>query len=327
MERPDEILIQRVLNEKATPDEAQRVAEWFATDEGCRWLSGHMDSTAEHLLAGRMPLLTDVPTEELLQRINRAINRKRRRTFFMRAAAVLIPCALVIAAWMDLSNRLGDRPFSIPEQHQERCARGERREIIFQDGTKVWLNAGTTLSYPSRFGVAERNVKLNGEAYFEVTPNAKRPFIVDLNGVEVRVLGTSFNVEAYDNKSTIDVVLIDGLVEFRAGKTTYVMHPSQELVYDKVMKKATVYNNSNAYGHTLWHNNILYFRDASLSDVIATLESWYDCKFVVKNPLAYERTFSLQTSELPLQELLHEMQQISDVVFTMKGKEVSVNIK
>ena len=327
MERPNDILIQRVLNEKATPDEAQWVAKWFATDEGCRWLSTHMDNFAEQILSGKIPVLADLPADELLQRINKEINRRRRRMIFLRVAAVLIPCAIIIAAWIDLSNRLGDQPFSTPVQQKEICVRGERRQIIFQDGTKIWLNAGTTLSYPSHFGLSERRVRLDGEAYFEVTPNARRQFVVDINDVEVRVLGTSFNVEAYDNKSTIDVVLIDGTVEFAAGTEKYIMGPSQKLVYDKTSKQTTLSHESNADVHALWHNNIIYFRDTPLGDVISTLEDWYDCHFFVADAAAYKRRFSLKTPELPLTELLNEMQQISDVVFTVKGKEVTVNIK
>lgn len=327
MERPNDILIQRVLNEKATPEEAQLVAAWFSTDDGCRWLSNHMDNTVEQILSGKIPLLADIPTEELLQRINREINRRRRRTLLIRVAAVLIPCAVIMAVWMDIRVRLGVSPFSPTAEHTEICARGEKRELIFQDGTKIWMNADTKLSYPSNFGLSERRVKLDGEAYFEVASNVRRPFIVEINGVEVRVLGTSFNVEAYDRSSIIEIVLIDGKIEFHAGSIMKEMSPYQKLIYDKEHKRVQIFNDSNAYNQALWHDKILYFRDATLGEVITTLEYWYDCRFFVTSPAAYERRFSLQTKDVPLRELLNEMQQISDLKFELTENLVRVNIK
>ena len=146
MKRPDEITIRRVLNEKATPDEAAEVAAWFATDEGQAWLAAEFDNDARQLESGAMAPLSDIPGEELLRRIEFTLARARRRRLLFRVAAILIPCALILGLWANLNSRLGGALFSADEQKTVAAAVGERKEVIFQDGTRIFLNAGSTIS-------------------------------------------------------------------------------------------------------------------------------------------------------------------------------------
>lgn len=324
MKRPTDLSIQRVLNEKSSPREAELVAAWFATDEGHEWLSSAMDADAERIVAGKIPLLDNIPTEELLHRVNRIIDRGHRRTLLFRITAVLIPCALIVAMWINLNSRLGGILFSTPGIEEISARRGERKEIIFQDGSKVWLNAGTHIVYPEHFGIKDRHIHLNGEAYFEIKPNAHRPFIVQLGKAKVRVLGTSFNVRAYDYEPTCDIVLIDGKVEFSNGNQQYVMQPNQKLVYDKTSGKVQLYSEQHADREKLWRENVISFRDVSLRSVIASLEQWYDVRFEVIDDAAYDCTFSLQTQDLPLRELLDEMERISPLSFDIRDDGIIV---
>ena len=172
-------MIRRVLNEKAAPDEAAEVAAWFATDEGQAWLAAEFDNDARQLESGAMAPLSDIPGEELLRRIELTLARARRRRALFRVAAILIPCALILGLWANLNSRLGGALFSADEQKTVAAAVGERKEVIFQDGTRIFLNAGSTISYPERFGLSERRVQLDGEAYFEVAHNPRRPFVVE----------------------------------------------------------------------------------------------------------------------------------------------------
>lgn len=311
MTRPSDTIILRVLNKTATEQQAAEVAAWFATDQGQAWLSEQMERDAAHLLDGTTPLADHTPLEEPLRRIDRTISRMRRRRLLLRIAAVLIPCALVVGMWVNLNSRMGGILFSTPATEQTVAVHGERKEIIFQDGSKIFLNAGTQIFYPSHFGLSERRVELDGEAYFEVTPNPRRPFVVQIGDAAIRVLGTSFNAKAYACEKIIDVVLIEGTVEFTHGDKQYLMHPSQRLVYDKTTGKGELYADTNANHEALWRKNIISFRDTPLREVITTLERWYDVKFEVLDEAAFTCTFSLQTTQLPLVELLGEMEKIA----------------
>lgn len=327
MKRPADITIRRVLNETASQKDAVEVAAWLATDEGQAWLSGEMDADADEFAKGAMPLLAGIPSEDLLRRIDRIIDRAKRRRLLFRAAALLIPCALILGMWLNLNSRLGGMLFTTPAMEETASRRGERREIIFQDGSKVFLNAGTQISYPQHFGLAERRVVLDGEAYFEVTPNARRPFVVEIGSAAVKVLGTSFNVKAYDTEPKVDVVLIEGKIEFSHGKQQFEMAPSQRLIFDKADGTIRILDEDHAGHAVLWRKDTLAFRDAPLKEIISTLERWYDVRFEVQDDAAYKSTFSLQTPQLPLPELLAEMQNISDVQFEIEKDIVRVNMK
>lgn len=290
------------------------VAAWFATDEGQAWLSAEFDADAQRLESGVATPLSDIPGEELLQRIERILARARRRRMLFRAAAVLIPCALILGLWVNLNSRLGGALFSADELQTVAAEIGERKEVIFQDGTRVFLNAGSTISYPERFGLSERRVNLDGEAYFEVAHNPRRPFIVETSDhAAIRVLGTEFDVKAYRSDPTISVVLIRGSVEFAQGSSSYLLKPSQRLVFDKQNRTGEILDLDNAEQSILWSHNTICFRDTPMREVITELGRWYDVRFEVTDPAVYDCTFSLQTPNLPLRELLDELENIAPI--------------
>ena len=326
MKRPDEIILRRVLNETATPEEAAEVAAWFSTNEGQAWLSTEFDSDVRQLETGGMMPRSDVPGEELLQRIERILSRARRRRMLFRAAAILIPCALILGLWANLNSRLGGALFSADRQQSVSAAVGQRKEIIFQDGTRIFLNAGSTISYPERFGLSERRVRLEGEAYFEVAHNPQRPFVVETTDeAAVRVLGTEFDVKAYRTDPTISVVLLQGSVEFSRGASSYRLKPSQRLVFDKRMGTSSIESLNNAGQAVLWSRNTICFRDTPMREVIQELERWYDVRFEVTDLSVYDCTFSLQTPNLPLRELLDELENIAPVRCSLKERIVVIS--
>lgn len=328
MKRPDEIILRRVLNETATPEEAAEVAAWFSTNEGQAWLSTEFDSDVRQLETGGMMPRSDVPGEELLQRIERILSRARRRRMLFRAAAILIPCALILGLWANLNSRLGGALFSADRQQSVSAAVGQRKEIIFQDGTRIFLNAGSTISYPERFGLSERRVRLEGEAYFEVAHNPQRPFVVETTDeAAVRVLGTEFDVKAYRTDPTISVVLLQGSVEFSRGASSYRLKPSQRLVFDKRMGTSSIESLNNAGQAVLWSRNTICFRDTPMREVIQELERWYDVRFEVTDLSVYDCTFSLQTPNLPLRELLDELENIAPIRCTLDKGVVGISPK
>ncbi len=283
-----------------------------------------MERDTEAILDGRIPLLKNIPSDKLFKRIERRIGRKRRRTFAFRIAAVAIPCALILAMWLNLNSRLGGILFTKDKNEQIATRNGEQKELVFQDGTKVFLHAGTRIIYPKHFGLGERRVELDGEAFFEVAPNAHRAFIVQMGDVSLRVLGTSFNVKAYDSEPTIDIALLDGKVEFVYNEKHCVMSPMQQLNYNKISRQVDLTVSENAEMDALWHKRIIVFRDASLSEVIADLERWYDVRFEVLDSSAYDLRFTLRTPYLPLPELLDEIQRISPIRFDIEDDLIRV---
>ncbi len=328
MKRPDDITIERVLNGKASREEAAEVAEWFATDSGQQWLGSRMNRAARDIADGTVPLAEDIPSDRIYAGIERRIRRRRYRNLRIAVAAALLPCILVAAMWADVSNRLGGGLFAKAETSEVRASLGERKQIVFQDGTRVWLNAGSVISYPQRFSLKERRVMLDGEAYFEVEPNARRPFVIETGGLtRVQVTGTELDVRSFGDEPTLEVVLVSGKAEFVSGKETFRMSPRQRLTYNKADGRVSLSTEDGAAVAGLWKDNVISFRDAPLQEVIETLGRWYGISFEVRDSGAYSSRFSLRTKEMPLRELLDEMQHISDLSFSVSGDKVIVSTK
>lgn len=153
--------------------------------------------------------------------------------------------------------------------------RGKDYHLALSDGTEVWINAESRLSYPSRFTGNERTVKLEGEAYFKVARDAGRPFTVQTGALSTRVLGTEFNLCAYADAAA-SVTLVSGRVAVKAGGSPeeYSLSPGQELTVEPD-GKATL-ENVDTYARTQWKEGFFYFDHASLKEILCGLGRWYN---------------------------------------------------
>ncbi|UZD21142.1 FecR family protein [Algoriphagus halophytocola] len=153
---------------------------------------------------------------------------------------------------------------------------GNEYKLRLSDGTKVFLNAQSKLIYPVAFSGDTRSVQLEGEGYFEVSPDAEKPFFVEVKGMKVRVLGTSFNVKSYDNELVTETVLVEGKVKLvRDSLEEALLSPNEIAVFDKQTNKITV-NEIDAVSATAWINGKYYFNNARLDDIMKDLARWYD---------------------------------------------------
>jgi ferric-dicitrate binding protein FerR (iron transport regulator) len=228
------------------------------------------------------------------------------RTLITAAAAVV---ALALGVWLFAPSLFQPRWETIA------TTEGERREISMPDGSKVWLNQSSTLSYPKAF--ATRTVKLTGEAFFEVKKDPAHPFIISSGDIETRVLGTSFNIRAYPGEKNIKVSVVTGKVEVsvvsKKTNTPQAAHlfllPGDAGVYSKNEQQldtaATVVN------PITWKAQQLIFKSTPLKQVIPILEDYFNTKINVTSPVLLDCTFtasfeydSLDTVFLVLKEAL-----------------------
>ncbi len=152
--------------------------------------------------------------------------------------------------------------------------RGKDFQVVLADGTRVWLNAETQLRYPATFDGQERRVELTGEACFEVTRDEQRPFVVSAGGMDIRVLGTRFNVRSYD-PSDRHVTLVSGKVELTDDvRGSVVLQPGEDLTYAENGEHAITQVNTTAY--TAWTDGMFYFEDAPLEEIMRALGRWYN---------------------------------------------------
>lgn len=154
--------------------------------------------------------------------------------------------------------------------------KGRQFQIVLPDGTKVWLNAASSLTYPVAFSKEERLVKVSGEAYFEVSQEAHRPFKVKVNDrTEIQVLGTSFNINAYYDEAGIYATLLNGSIKVVNGERGRQLRPGQQGVIGAGSRDVTV-QNVNTENVVAWKNGSFAFVDADIESVMRQLSRWYD---------------------------------------------------
>lgn len=162
--------------------------------------------------------------------------------------------------------------------------KGERAELTLSDGTKVWLNSNTRITYPGTFTGDTRQVKIDGQAYFEVTPDKKKPFIVATPYAKIQVLGTKFDVEAYREAKHFEVALMQGSVQVTSPYATVRLEPHQKAI---LLGKKLYVSSIKDLSSYRWRQGLVSFKQVSFKKILAAFERLYDVKINVKHMERY----------------------------------------
>jgi transmembrane sensor len=196
--------------------------------------------------------------------------------------------------------------------------RAAQYELVLSDGTKVWLNAASSLRYPTAFSGKDRSVVLTGEGYFEVAKNKEKPFIVRIGGLEVEVLGTHFNIMAYDDEKAIQTTLLEGVVKVRYDKQSDVLESGKQAILRRDNNNLTV-SNANINQAVAWKNGYFYFDRSDIRTIMRQVSRWYDLDIVYEAQLP-DMTFSGKIERrLPLSGIAHLLES-SQIHFRLEGK-------
>ena len=202
-----------------------------------------------------------------------------------RVAAILFIPLLVASAWLFYNQQ---KPTHTQFAIQEITSPpGTRSQVVLPDGSKVWLNAESTIKFQVPFQEESREVGLLGEAFFDVAKNPEQPFIVQSGNVKVKVLGTRFNYKAFAEDKNIEVVLEEGKIALnlqgKTGTQEAIMKPGDRAVIEKESGKATI-GNENINKYIAWHSGKLVFDNTPMSEVARLLERWYGIEVTVQDP-------------------------------------------
>lgn len=217
----------------------------------------------------------------------------------------------------------GAPPEAVTRIHTLSTPAGGQYQVTLPDGTRVWLNASTTLKYPARFVETERRVEINGEAYFEVAKNEAQPFQVGLSdGSTVNVLGTHFNVMSYNNEDVKEVTLVEGRVLVNSkGKTAKLLPGMQAKIAGNDLKKE---DKTDIEEITGWKNGLFVFHDAPIESIMRQVERWYDAKVVFRGEIRQLFNASILRKE-PLSKLLHLLELNGYVKFKIENNTIYVS--
>lgn len=172
-----------------------------------------------------------------------------------------------------------------------RVPAGGEYNIVLPDGTKVFMNSKSELTFPNYFPDNERRVILNGEAYFDVVADTTRPFIVDANDLSVNVLGTSFNINSYASMKSQAITLESGVVKVICREQEYMLDPGQQLRYNSITHQSEV-REVNTELYTSWKDGYYFFQEVTLDEVMASLSHWYGITVIFEDEWSKKREFS-----------------------------------
>ena len=199
---------------------------------------------------------------------------------------------------------------------------GGQYQLELPDGSLVWLNATSSIHFPTSFVGKERRVEITGEAYFEVSKNRDMPFVVTVNGAEVQVLGTHFNINSYNDEDDIKTTLLEGSVKFVSGTSTNILKPGQQsqLAKNGNVKMASDVNIDEVVA---WKNGLFAFENASIETVMRQFSRWYDVEIEYRG-----KTDDLFIAEMrrniKLSDALRALELTGKVKFDIDGKKIIV---
>ena len=315
-------IIEKVLDNRATPEEAKAVAKWFSEDRGNQFLARYLEKEMEESGEDEVSawLEHEVPEERMRARLLNRIQSQKKKVIWrrVRVAAVLIPFLFLSLSAIFFMERSG--LFTGPQYAEVYVPCGERMQVVLQDGTVVLLNSDTRLKYPQKFSLFHREVELSGEGYFSVAKMRNCPFVVKLDGLDIKVTGTRFNAKSYPDDQNIWVTLEEGSVRLKDNRRfEYSMVPNDKVVYNRVSGEYSVEHLQNLRTEFAWQDNHLNFYMTPLGEILKALRRQYDVQFLVKDSVMLNNRFTLSTAKVNIIDILRDLEFVSHISFVDKG--------
>lgn len=253
-----------------------------------------------------------------LERQNKIDARKR----FVWYAAAIVLLALATYFVFDSSVIKDDRE-TVVALHQN-TPYGVKKTFTLPDGSRVKLNSGSRLSFPERFIGNQRRVVLEGEAFFEVAENTEQPFFIELSGMVVQVVGTSFNIRAVDEEEKFEVAVVSGLVRVTNSYNSLLIHPNNMAVFDREQNQLSVSGFDSAK-QLAWKDGVLHFSKSPLKKVFDKLEKWYGVNFMIAPEINQNEKYSGEYYNETLENVLKGISYTSHFDYKIEGKQVTIS--
>lgn len=303
-----DILIARFFDGTIKASELEELTKWYSANEANKAAFDH--SLLIHQLSHPAfdPASIDVDAAEM--KVVERIKIKKRFslpafvTYLSRAAAILLLPVLALSIYLLIDNqRLG----SIAQNTLQEVSAlpGTRTHFTLPDGTKVWLNSGSTLTYPLKFDHDHRTTTLSGEGYFKVLSDANRPFIVATTNLKVLVTGTELNVESYPGDSVSMVTLINGKASVLTLANTKInLKPDQCFALNNIVQQFSV-NKVDAALYGMWKDGVLAFRYETLEKIMKRIGRTFNVDIRIKDPVLARQKYRATFEEESLQQILN----------------------
>lgn len=199
--------------------------------------------------------------------------------------------------------------------------RGEQHQLILPDGSHIWLNASSSIKYPVSFAGKERAVELQGEAYFEIAPDKARPFKVQARGQHVEVLGTHFNINAYNNEPAVKTTLLEGAVKVSTTQHVQILKPGEQAVLTGDQLRVAVADTEEAVA---WKNGYFMFQSENIYSIMRKIERWYNVEAVFEGEIPADNFSGSVNRFANVSQVLRKLELTNKVHFKISGNKIIV---
>ncbi len=307
-------LLNKYLENKCSPEEEQKVLRWY--------FSFTKDDDVPLSNAEQDKILRSVKEKAMAAAAGNKNNRQKfsvlNSVYFKIAAMLFVLCSVAFLA-VYYSRQANDSPFLYREL---KTMAGERKTITLADGTRIWLNNASVLRYPARFNSQTREVNLEGEAFFEVMHDRKKPFLIHTAQLKVQVLGTSFNVRSYTGDKEAAVHVATGKVAVYNQFNRVMLVNGEQVVYNRLNRSFTRSAGDPEISRA-WQNNTLSFRYETLENICLRLERWYDVKVVIKNEKLLHKRYTLEQHDETLENVMKVLC-AGELNYKISGRSVTI---
>lgn len=274
----------------------------------------------------------DVPASA--STVHQIVSSRSKKMRMFSYAAVITVALLAFSSWFFINRKTPDgliKSVSVQEGvaikgeiQKHVIPKGERSLITLQDGTKVWINADSRLEYSNNFLSGEtRDVYLQGEAYFDVTPDKSRPFIVHVQDVQIKVLGTAFNVKGYHGEHKVEATLVHGKISLSGASADNVtLAANQRAVFLTEKKRLLVEHNVETDNYTSWRNGVLVFEDQPFYEILPILERTFNVNIHTDQASSLDCRFTAKINNMSLAEVLELFGTSDKIGYTVYANEV-----
>ncbi len=313
-----------------SPEEREKVEQWISASDENR--QAFADSLRAWEGIEQLRLMRKYKPEEAIKKVNLKIEKQKRLTFFgifQKAAAILILPLLFATLWFALEKPQQKRKPPVA-WHTLNIPPGMRSEFYLPDSTKVFLNSKTQLSYPLEFNDSLREVKLTGEAYFEVAQNGEVPFVVNTEKINIEATGTEFIVTRYPHEELTEVVLVEGEVNLYQGdyfttkRVIRQLAPGQKALCKDVDNKLSVKKVETAKYLAL-KNGILLFRDDPMPEVVLRLNRWFNVDIQLVGTELEDWAYTATIEDETLEQTLELLKISAPIEYTIKRRQMKTD--
>lgn len=322
MEKTDYIqLFDKFLQKQASQEEVQVLIQWLKSEGSFQdWIDDEWSMAASDMnIDLQRKLLRQIKEkidrEDHIQ-IQVPVKKNKVRNLYVwtaRIASVVILLLLItFSVYYYAMNQQTMQDMIVLVE------KGQKANLVLPDGSRVWVNSDSKLSYGSRFNRKERVLSLEGEAYFEVMPDKERPFIVETADLTVRALGTSFNVKAYEYEKNVYAVLMTGKVEVKSSFEALVLQPNERIVFNRQtgnMEKSSV---EDAKDYINWRYNALTFKGETFENIVLTLERYYNTRIVFESEALKKYRFTGTPGNTSLESILQILSLTSPLSYEVR---------